>query len=69
MERVYMNRRRGERRIHVEIDEHEIAGLLHDLAASTNLAVATRALVEILQVADGAFSGDRHQGTPEASSC
>jgi ADP-ribose pyrophosphatase len=69
MERVYMNRRLGEQRIHVEIDEDEIAGILRDFEASPKLAAATRAFVEILQVADGAFSGGCRRDAPEAGPC
>lgn len=59
MERVYLNQRSGERRIHVEIDEPEIAELLAELGESTTPAL--RQLAEILDAAHRRFG----YGAPE----
>ncbi|EFL29431.1 hypothetical protein SSOG_09145 [Streptomyces himastatinicus ATCC 53653] len=55
MDRVYMNRRTGEKRIHVEIDAAEIADVLADLAPDEGRFPhdATRQFVEILRAAHG----------------
>lgn len=53
MDRVYMNRRGGERRIHVEIDEEEIAELLKSPGSE-----AGRRLNEILGEAHRQFGGE-----------
>ncbi|MFE1767295.1 hypothetical protein ACFW81_24135 [Streptomyces angustmyceticus] len=56
MERIYTNRRQGERRIHVEIDENEIADLLDELAPIKPEAFqAMQQLVQILQTAHATF--------------
>ncbi|MEV8335677.1 hypothetical protein [Streptomyces niveus] len=55
MDRVYMNRRDGERRIHVEIDEQEIPALLADLAARGSLSGASRNLLAVLEKASADF--------------
>ncbi|MFJ2399811.1 hypothetical protein ACIOUE_00805 [Streptomyces xanthochromogenes] len=52
MDRIYMNHRRGERRIHVEIEEQEIAELL-----DSRDGAAARRLDEILRTAQRAFAG------------
>jgi hypothetical protein len=52
MDRVYMNRRDGERRIHVEIEEAEITELL-----DSSDSEAGRRLAEILTAARQAFQG------------
>jgi hypothetical protein len=54
MDRVYLNRRRGERRIHVEIDEAEIGDLL-DRPDSES----AHKLAEILGEARRDFGGGR----------
>ncbi|MFJ4879922.1 NUDIX domain-containing protein [Streptomyces sp. NPDC088745] len=59
MERVYLNQRSGERRIHVEIDEPEIAELLAELGEPTTPAL--RQLTEILDAAHRRFG----HGAPE----
>ncbi|WP_329203895.1 hypothetical protein [Streptomyces sp. NBC_01435] len=54
MERIYMNRRPAEQRIHVEIEAAEIRDLLADLALGedTYQHGAARRLTEILRAAD-----------------
>ncbi|MFD8088700.1 hypothetical protein [Streptomyces malaysiensis] len=54
MDRVYTNHRSGERRIHVEIEEAEIADLLAEFTAPDS--GAARRLVEILEVARRRFT-------------
>lgn len=57
MDRVYMNRRTGEERIHIEIDASEIADVLADLAQDEDRFShdATRRLVQILRAAGRTF--------------
>lgn len=59
MERMYTNNRPGERRIHVEIDEAEIAELLAELG--TPASDSGRRLVEILDAAHRRFGGGRRK--------
>ncbi|MGW7597280.1 hypothetical protein [Streptomyces antimycoticus] len=61
MERIYINRRPGEHRIHIEIDATEISDLLKDLAPGEHDYPhdVTRRLVEILRAADHTFQDDR----------
>lgn len=54
MDRVYMNRRDGERRIHIEIDEGEINGLLSEAGYP---GATTARLLEILRSAQQRFAG------------
>ncbi|MFE4867668.1 hypothetical protein [Streptomyces sp. NPDC056682] len=54
MDRIYMNHRHGERRIHVEIEEQEVADLLDSRDSE-----AARRLDEILRTAHRAFAGGR----------
>ncbi|MFD0269591.1 NUDIX domain-containing protein [Streptomyces sp. NPDC127106] len=64
MERVYLNNRSGERRIHVEIDEAEIAELLAELGEPTTPAL--RQLAEILDAAHRRFGhGERERAATE----
>ncbi|MFI8769539.1 hypothetical protein ACIGN6_32170 [Streptomyces sp. NPDC053792] len=64
MERVYLNNLSGERRIHVEIDEMEIAELRAELGEPTSHSV--RRLVEILDAAQQRFGhGGRERGTEQ----
>ncbi|MFD3542308.1 hypothetical protein ACFWUQ_22860 [Streptomyces sp. NPDC058662] len=64
MERVYLNNRSGERRIHVEFDEAEIAELLAELGEPTS--GSGRQLVEILDAAQQRFGhGGRERGTAQ----
>ncbi|WP_329203864.1 hypothetical protein [Streptomyces sp. NBC_01435] len=58
MERIYMNRRPAEQRIHVEIEAAEIRDLLADLALGEDAYQhgAARQLTEILRTADHAFA-------------
>lgn len=55
MDRVYTNRRRGEERIHIEIEAAEIHDLLADLAPGEHAYPhdATRRLVAILRDTPG----------------
>lgn len=67
MDRIYMNHRRGERRIHIEIDEAEIADLLDDIDPPVLDAFdSTKKLIEILKAAHDAFAGDRRSDAAEA---
>ncbi|MFI0742840.1 hypothetical protein ACH4PU_32895 [Streptomyces sp. NPDC021100] len=60
MERVYTNHLPAQRRIHVEIDEAEIAELLDELRSPDS--DAARRLVEILGAAHRRFGGQQHGG-------
>lgn len=55
MERMYTNHNTGQRRIHVEIDEAEIADLLDEFRAPAS--DSARKLVEILGAAHRRFQG------------
>ncbi|WP_328902315.1 hypothetical protein OHR86_22505 [Streptomyces sp. NBC_00441] len=55
MDRVYMNRRTGEQRIHVEIDAAEVRELLAKLMPRDDDGAVHR-LAEILRTADRAFT-------------
>lgn len=66
MDRIYTNHRHGERRIHVEIDENEIADLLDDLAPSGDAFDATKRLHAILVRAHADFANDRRGDAHEA---
>lgn len=57
-ERIYINRRPGDERIHIEIDAREIPDLLADLAPDEDQYPhdVTRQLVQILRAADHAFT-------------
>lgn len=66
MDRIYMNRRHNERRIHIEIDENEIADLLDDIEPCAESFDATKALVRILKAAHDAFYEDRRSDAAEA---
>ncbi|MFG2298440.1 hypothetical protein [Streptomyces sp. NPDC048603] len=57
MERVYLNNRIGERRIHIELDEAETAELLTELGEPTSPSM--RELVEILATAHHRFGRER----------
>ncbi|WP_331719712.1 hypothetical protein [Streptomyces virginiae] len=57
MERVYLNNRIGERRIHIEFDEAEIAELLTELGEPTSHSM--RELIEILATAHHRFGRER----------
>jgi hypothetical protein len=60
MDRVYTNHRPGERRIHIEVDEHEIPALIADLTAS-GLAQSdeTRNLLAVLEQSRTVFGTGR----------
>ncbi|MCX4703903.1 hypothetical protein [Streptomyces sp. NBC_01373] len=67
MDRIYLNHRHGERRIHIEINEHEIADLLDDIDPPVLDAFdATKKLIEILKVAHDTFAEDRRSDAVEA---
>jgi hypothetical protein len=67
VDRIYTNHRHGERRIHIEIEENEIADLLDDLDPSDSDAFdATKNLVALLQAAHSAFGNDRQRDAHEA---
>lgn len=68
MDRIYMNRRRGERRIHIEIDATEITDLLKDLAPAEQDYPhdTTRRLVEILRAADSTFETEQNRLWPRS---
>lgn len=55
MDRVYMNRIPGQRRIHIEIDEAEIPELLTELAAPAS--TQGQQLAELLAAAQRRFEG------------
>ena len=69
MDRIYTNHRHGERRIHIEIAENEIADLLDDLAdigQRPDAFAATKQLVQILKAANDRFGHDRRSDAAEA---
>lgn len=56
MERIYMNRIDGQRRIHIEIDDAEISDLLDDLNDDVEHFAATRQLLQVLHGAEEIFA-------------
>jgi hypothetical protein len=63
-ERIYLNRRAGEERIHVELTEAEIADILDDFPKPGSDAFeATKDLHRILRAASKVFAGDRRHRT------
>lgn len=67
MDRIYTNHRHGERRIHIEIDEHEIADLLDDFDAyPPNAFDATKRFIDILRESHDRFAGSRQRDAHEA---
>ncbi|MFD3535211.1 hypothetical protein [Streptomyces sp. NPDC058664] len=56
MERIYMNRRTGEQRIHVEITSSEVSDLLDDLQANPEHYDSTSGFLVILHGAEETFS-------------
>lgn len=56
MDRVYMNRIDGQRRIHVEITDSEVSDLLEDLQPDSEHYDSTRAFLAILEAAEERFS-------------
>lgn len=67
MDRIYTNHRHGERRIHIEIDENEIADLLDDFDAYPPDAFdATKRFIDILRESNAAFDTDRMRDAVEA---
>lgn len=69
MDRIYTNHRHDERRIHIEIDENELADLLEDfqdIADDDNAYAATKRLIELLRESDAVFTEDRKSDAHEA---
>ncbi|MET9656368.1 MULTISPECIES: hypothetical protein [unclassified Streptomyces] len=67
MDRIYTNHRHGERRIHIEIDENEIADLLDDIDAYPPDAFdATKRFIDILRESHDTFGTDRQADAAEA---
>lgn len=66
MDRIYTNHIHGQRRIHIEIDEHEIADLLDDIEPHPESFDSTKQLVQILKTAHDAFAEDRQRDAHEA---
>jgi hypothetical protein len=69
MDRIYTSHRHGERRIHIEIAENELADLLddfQDIAVDDNAYDATKKLIEILRAAGAVFAEDRKSDAHEA---
>ncbi|MFF8409011.1 hypothetical protein [Streptomyces omiyaensis] len=56
MDRIYMNRIDGQRRIHVEILDNEISDLLDDLTTGPGPFAATHVFLDVLRVAEETFS-------------
>lgn len=59
MKRTFTNHIAGQRRIHIEITEDEIADLLDSLDSSADASEATKRLAELLRQSDGRFARDR----------
>jgi len=62
VERIYMNRIEGQRRIHIEIDDAEISDLLDDLNDDVEHFAATRQLLQILHGAEEIFAPTVNEG-------
>ncbi|MFJ5071661.1 hypothetical protein ACIQC7_35120 [Kitasatospora sp. NPDC088556] len=56
MDRIYMNRIDGQRRIHVEIHDNEISDLIDDLKTDPESFAATHAFLGILRTAEETLS-------------
>jgi len=56
VDRIYMNKIDGQRRIHVEIHDHEVPDLLDDLDENPDHFASTRRFLGILRVAEETFS-------------
>lgn len=72
MDRIYMNRRSGEQRIHVEILDNEISDLLDDLTTGPEPFAATHVFLDVLRAAEETFSpivaeGRRDRAARQAS--
>ncbi|MFI6530483.1 hypothetical protein [Streptomyces uncialis] len=67
MDRIYSNRIAGQRRIHVEIAENEIADLLDDLVAPEDASESTERLLAILTAAHADFGEARARDAHEAA--
>jgi hypothetical protein len=58
-ERIYLSRRAGEERIHIELSEADIADILDDWPKLDDAFEATKDLHRILRAASKVFAGDR----------
>ncbi|WP_434598353.1 hypothetical protein [Streptomyces sp. A5-4] len=65
MDRIYTNHRHGERRIHIEIDECEVADLLDDLTPEPDAFAGTLRLIELLRESHDRFAADRQRDATE----
>lgn len=65
-DRIYMNRIAGQRRIHIEIADHEVADILDDFPVGTDAFDATKKLRQILMQAQTDFEGARRDDAYEA---
>lgn len=69
MDRIYTNHRHNERRIHIEINENELADLLddfQDIPKDDTAFAATKRLIELLRESDAVFTEDRKSDAHEA---
>lgn len=67
MERIYINRQDGQRRIHIEMDEAEVADLLDDLTPpESDSFAATHRLIGILEAAHADFHEARRDDAHQA---
>ncbi|WP_367138921.1 MULTISPECIES: hypothetical protein [Streptomyces] len=64
-ERIYMNRIAGQRRVHIEIPENEIADLLDDFTPGPDAFEAAKRLHQILQQAAVDFGAARRDDAYE----
>ncbi|MFG3403728.1 hypothetical protein [Streptomyces sp. NPDC048142] len=62
MDRIYMNRIDGQRRIHVEIHDNEISDLIDDLKTDPESFAATHAFMGILRTAEETLSAAVAEG-------
>ncbi|MFC8491814.1 hypothetical protein ACFUJU_13625 [Streptomyces sp. NPDC057235] len=67
MDRIYMNRIDGQRRIHIEIHDHEISDLLDDLQPDPEHFDSTKTLLGILRAAEETFSPGVAEGRRDAA--
>ncbi|MDX3020071.1 hypothetical protein [Streptomyces acidiscabies] len=65
MDRIYMNRTDGQRRIHIEIHDNEVSDLIDDLTTDPEPFAATLAFLEILRTAEEKFSPAVAEGRRE----
>lgn len=65
-DRIYMNRIAGQRRIHIELADHEIADILDDLDEEPDAFDATKQLRALLVTANEDFARARRDDAYEA---